>query len=88
MSAASEGNPSFPISPHGGRLRDIENRFENTIIICSMIIIVIMMIDDHPQHYDDHYRPLHHDHHCSQRDDQFSFDLWKNLSGPLNPPTL
>ena len=47
-----------------------------------------MMIDDHPQHYDDHYRPLHHDHHCSERDDQFSFDLWKNLSGPLNPPTL
>ena len=47
-----------------------------------------MMIDDHPQHYDDHYRPLHHNHHCPERDDQFSFDLRKNLSGPLNPPTL
>ena len=77
MSAASEGNPSLPISLHGGRLRDIENRFENTNIISSMIMIVIMMIDDHPV-----------DHHCSERDDQFSFDLRKNLSGPLNPPTL
>ena len=49
------------------------------------------MIDDHPQHYA--YMMiiivLSITIITVQRgNDQFSFDLLKNLSGPLNPPTL